>query len=162
MCRVLVVDDNKDICDLIPRVLDRHEVEAVNSLKSARQMIREYRPSLILLDLELGDGSGRQLLEEALTESPIVITTAAALTEDEEADLIEKGATTVLRKPFGVRKLRAITDRLNSLHPAGGEVGYMAARLNSSTTALAKAHELLKQHARERGYARRQERLAAG
>ena len=57
MSRILVVEDEKDIADLITHYLQRagHAVETVGSGSAAVTRVKDAPPDLIVLDLEAGD-----------------------------------------------------------------------------------------------------------
>jgi DNA-binding response OmpR family regulator len=63
MRRILVVDDNEDILEILKLILEGYDYE-VMTLADGHLLaseIREYKPDLILLDIMLGDMDGREL-----------------------------------------------------------------------------------------------------
>jgi len=89
--RVLVVDDHDFNLRLLERLLEREgrEMRAADSLAAAERALAEEEPAMIVLDLNLPDGSGldltRKLKSEPRTASiPIVACTAAAMPADED------------------------------------------------------------------------------
>jgi PAS domain S-box-containing protein len=68
--RILHVDDDRDIRELVAQALATvGEVISVDGLVQARAALRERRPDVVVLDLELRDGSGLDLMED-LNSSP--------------------------------------------------------------------------------------------
>jgi CheY-like chemotaxis protein len=63
--RVLLVEDDADIAELYLTQLRRDGVplEHVNTARAADQFVRNRVPALILIDLKLPDGDGRELVE---------------------------------------------------------------------------------------------------
>jgi signal transduction histidine kinase len=73
------------------------------------QLAREQRPDLVLLDQRLPDHSGRAILQrlraqESLRDTPVIILSAAAITQASES-LLEAGANAYLTKPLKIRPL---------------------------------------------------------
>ncbi len=123
---ILVVDDDREIRDLLSRFLERQgmRVTAARDAKEARRLWPLGRYHLVVLDLMLPGESGLDLARWLRGEAavPIVMLTAMA----EETDRIvglELGADDYLGKPFNPRELlariRAVLRRASS----GGEAG---------------------------------------
>lgn len=110
---LLVVDDNKVNRLLLSRSLEQqgHRVEMAENGKQALEMMREKQFDLVLLDIEMPEMNGYQLLETAsqdlqLRDIPIIIT--SALEElDSVVKCIEMGAEDYLTKPVNPVLLRA-------------------------------------------------------
>ena len=113
MARVLVVEDSRDIADLIQHYLERagHAVETLSSGTDVMPAVRRAPPDLVVLDLMLPGMDGllvcQALRREPSTSAiPIIMLTA----RDEEADRIrglEIGADDYVTKPFSPRELAA-------------------------------------------------------
>ena len=112
--RILVVDDEKDIVDLITYNLNRNGYEvltAFNGNDALEQARREPPPDLVILDLMLpgvdGTEVARRLKAEARTASvPIIMLTA----KGEETDVVvglTLGADDYVTKPFSMKILLA-------------------------------------------------------
>lgn len=111
--RILVVDDEEDILELVRYNLTRegYEVEGLTTGEQALTKVREQPPDLIVLDLMLPGIDGlevcRLLKNNAETEHiPIVMLTA----KGEDADIVvglELGADDYITKPFSPRVLVA-------------------------------------------------------
>jgi two-component system, OmpR family, response regulator RegX3 len=121
--RILVVEDEKSISEPLAEGLGREgfDTEVVATLESARQGWRRS-PDLILLDVMLPDGDGRDLAREIRSESdvPIIMLTARGEEIDRVVGL-ELGADDYVVKPFSLRELtariRAILRRGRSSEP---------------------------------------------
>jgi two-component system, cell cycle response regulator DivK len=107
--RVLVVDDHELNLKLLERLLEREgrEVRAADSVAAAERALAEEQPAMIVLDLNLPDGSGleltRRLKAEPRTASiPIVACTAAVMPADEDKAL-EAGCDAFVAKPIDLR-----------------------------------------------------------
>jgi DNA-binding response OmpR family regulator len=104
--RVLVVDDDELICDLVSETLnfEGYEVETAYSGEQALRTIEESRPDLILLDIMMSGIDGfevcrRVLGNEATRQIPIIFLTAKGQFEDELRGY-EEGAFDYITKPF--------------------------------------------------------------
>jgi two-component system phosphate regulon response regulator PhoB len=111
MARILVVEDEQDLQQVLAYNLKQHGHDAVVTKLGAEglRLAREQRPDLVLLDLMLPDVPGtevcKQLKESPATRSvPVMMLTA----KGEEIDRVvgfELGADDYLVKPFSVREL---------------------------------------------------------
>jgi two-component system cell cycle response regulator DivK len=106
--RVLVVEDNelnlKLFCDLL-RAHD-YEAEPVRDGREAVERAREFRPDLIIMDIQLPHVSGLDLIEtlkgdDELNPIPIMAVTAYAAKGDEER-IRAAGAEAYVSKPISV------------------------------------------------------------
>jgi two-component system, OmpR family, response regulator RegX3 len=122
--RILVVEDEKSISEPLAEGLggEGFDTEIAATLESARQGWRRS-PDLILLDVMLPDGDGRDLAREIRRESdvPIIMLTARGEEIDRVVGL-ELGADDYVVKPFSLRELtariRAILRRGRSSEPS--------------------------------------------
>ena len=111
--RILVVDDEPAIVDLVRQLLMRrgHEVATASDGDAALQAIYDLKPDLVVLDLMLHKLSGwevcRRVKEDKETRgSPILMLTARR----EDRDLVEGlglGADDYVKKPFSTAELGA-------------------------------------------------------
>ena len=111
--RLLVVDDERDILELIVYNLERegYTVDAVTSGESALARATRNRPDLVVLDLMLPGLDGievcRRLKQDAATRDvPVIMLTA----KSEDSDIVtglEIGADDYITKPFSPRVLVA-------------------------------------------------------
>ncbi len=110
--RVLVVDDDAEIVELIVDVLDRDgrfETETASSGYEAGIATERFRPELILLDYMLPDVNGN-IVCQAIRGNPDfdnikIIIVSGVVKRDEIAQLIKSGAEDFIRKPFDVTEL---------------------------------------------------------
>ncbi len=98
MSRILVVEDDHDIADLIRRYLTKagHAVETLASGSAALDRVREQTPDLLILDLMLPGMSGLEVCraireDRAIARLPIIMVTARAQESDRVLGL-ESGA----------------------------------------------------------------------
>jgi two-component system phosphate regulon response regulator PhoB len=111
MHKILIVEDERDIADLIGFNLERNGYEVLKAhdgISGTEVALRE-RPALIILDLMLpgrdGYGVFRELRRDSRTaNTPVIMLTARAQTEDRIQGL-EVGADDYLTKPFSPKEL---------------------------------------------------------
>ena len=106
--RVLVLDDEKDICLLLSTILTGlgYEVNSSYSLKEGKQMLDDFEPDILFLDIHLPDGSGLDdlpLFREKNKKLEIIIISAYdSFSEIKEAN---RYRAAFLRKPFSKEKI---------------------------------------------------------
>lgn len=110
--KVLVVDDDTEIVELIVEVLERDgrfEVKAASSGYEAGMATERYRPDLILLDYMLPDVNGNVVCQTIRRnpefENIKIIIVSGVIKEDEIAQLLKSGAEDFIRKPFNIAEL---------------------------------------------------------
>jgi DNA-binding response OmpR family regulator len=102
--RVLVVDDEKEICELTRSYLVRRDFEVLTALTAgeALNLLKDKPPRIVLLDMRLGGESGLDLLrkiKEIDRNIKVVMVTALEDTESMR-QASELGADDYLSKPF--------------------------------------------------------------
>jgi DNA-binding response OmpR family regulator len=108
--RILVVDDDPDLCDLLAMCLgaEGYAVQTARDGLAALAEVERFAPTLILLDLWMPVLDGRGFatrLREAGRNIPIVVLSAA---DDGELAARQIGAAAFLEKPFAVGDLLAV------------------------------------------------------
>jgi two-component system, OmpR family, response regulator RpaA len=110
--KVLIVDDDEELVELITDVLNRDgrfEVRSVNNGFDAGMMVKEYRPDLIVLDVMLPDINGKEVCQRVRGDSTMddvrIICISGMVEEDKIEDLRAAGANDFLHKPFEVDTL---------------------------------------------------------
>ena len=111
MEQILIIEDdmalNKGLCKAL--TTDSRQLISCTDIRSAREQILCSTPSLILLDINLPDGSGLDFLKEIKKGSdpiPVILLTA----NDTDLDIVnglELGADDYITKPFSLAVLRA-------------------------------------------------------
>lgn len=104
MNRILVVDDDNDMCLLLNRFLTRHGYVVVNtnSGKDAIEWMKKNQPDLVLCDFRLEDMTGVELLgkiREAHPAAPVIIITGYSDVKD-AVEVMKLGAYDYVTKPL--------------------------------------------------------------
>jgi DNA-binding response OmpR family regulator len=124
--KILVVDDDRKIVDLVRLYLERdgYRVFAAYDGLEALKLAHQKRPDLIVLDLLLPEVDGLDVCRILQTdgETPIIMLTAKT-TEDDKLIGLELGADDYVTKPFSPRELvarvRAVLRRVGKQTPMG-------------------------------------------
>ncbi len=110
--KVLVVDDDRDLVELLVDVLERDgrfETRAVNNGFEAGMMVKEYRPDLIILDVMLPDINGKDVCVRVRNDKSLeavkIICVSGMVEEDKIEELHRAGANEFLAKPFETERL---------------------------------------------------------
>lgn len=108
---VLVVDDDPELCQLLGTALARegHVVRTAGSLADTRTQLQRFKSDVLVLDLDLPDGSGLELCRALRREDeslPVLILTASAHVSA-RVEGLDAGADDYLVKPFAMAELRA-------------------------------------------------------
>lgn len=112
--RILIVDDERDIRDLLKATLSRPGVSCVcaDDLGSARRALERQEFSLCLTDMRLPDGDGLELVrhcQEQYPTMPIAVLTAHGSMES-AIQALKSGAFDFLSKPVDISLLRTIVN----------------------------------------------------
>jgi two-component system, OmpR family, response regulator VicR len=108
--KILIVDDDRELIDLLAFALKRAGLEpiAAYDAASAMRQYEERHPDLVVLDINLGTSNGLSFLKELRRHGqvPVIMLTALDSEEDKVRGL-ELGADDYLTKPFSHRELVA-------------------------------------------------------
>jgi two-component system response regulator RegX3 len=141
--RILLIEDEESISEPLAAALEREGFQAVVAGTAAEglEAFRSRSPELILLDVMLPDGDGREVLREirATSRIPVIMLTARSQEMDKVVGL-ELGADDYVPKPFSgaelMARIRAVLRRVTSPPPgdsAAMEVGDLRMDLATRT-----------------------------
>lgn len=119
--RILVVDDEPDIIELLELTLARMgmEVFSATCIHDAKALLRSHSFQLCLTDMRLPDGNGLELVKyisQHFVDVPTAVITAYGTTENAVAAL-KAGAFDYLPKPVSLKQLRDLVKSALSLPP---------------------------------------------
>lgn len=117
--RILVVEDDRDIADLVKLVLETkdYEVKTVLEPQNAYDAVVSFQPEAVLLDLLMPKMDGWEVFKQIrkdpqFAQLPIAILTAKSAGFDEMVGLHVMKADAYITKPFGKQELLDKTDEL--------------------------------------------------
>ncbi len=122
MEQILIVEDDKELNQGLCRALktQNRQIVSCQNLRTAREQLLCQNVSLVLLDVNLPDGSGLDLLHEIKEKTqnlPVILLTAND-TDIDIVDGLEKGADDYITKPFSLSVLRArVNTQLRKIAP---------------------------------------------
>ena len=116
---ILVIEDSRYACEAMRLLCLRSgaRIRRADCLKSARRHLQVYRPSVLIVDLGLPDGSGLDLIEETVAASPRVSVVLGTSGDDTgQHATLKAGADGFLAKP--VTSLATFQEAILSRLPA--------------------------------------------
>ena len=109
MARILVIDDDKPMLEMVKSILDNegYVVETISDWTIVFDKIRQYKPDLIILDIFISGSDGRVICKElkkskTTTNIPVILFSA---TNRLEAYTKDSNAQGYLKKPFDTMDL---------------------------------------------------------
>src|SRR6476646_3545708 len=113
--RVLIIDDERPVLMTVEALLKRHgyHVDAAATALQGLKLLKSNSPSLVLLDLQLPDGHGLEMLDQIKTELPkaqvIILTAHDSLHNAIES--IKRGAYHFISKPYAPEELLSLVEK---------------------------------------------------
>ena len=134
---MLLVEDERSIADPFSHALQRagFRTSVAGTAAEALALAGASRPDVILLDLGLPDGDGRDVCRRIRRDSqvPIIMVTASGTVTDRVVGL-ELGADDYVVKPFStgevIARIRAVLRRGRGRPPEGGELAVQDLRID--------------------------------
>ena len=100
---VLVVEDSRFACEALRLLCQRSgaRIRRADTLRSARRHLQAFRPSVVIIDLGLPDGSGADLIRELASAKHRISAIVGMSGDDGSAEVaLEAGADAFLAKPI--------------------------------------------------------------
>lgn len=135
MIKVLLIDDDVVFSQVATTVLKEHgmDVHYQNALTAVTDVVKAYQPSVILLDIEIGNDDGINIIPQIRAASSavpiIVISSHTELAEVERA--LNQGAVNYLKKPFDMEEMAAFVRRYAVPHASFISIGTLKLNLES-------------------------------
>ncbi len=145
MTKILIVDDDKDLLDVLQRILEKQDF-TVRTLSDGNQAVNvalAFQPALIILDIMLPDVEGTKLLEKiksqpSLSQVPVIFFTGKNKSTD-IAEGLDSGADDYIVKPLDIialpARVRAVLRRVYGNEDANNTnyliYGNISLRVNS-------------------------------
>lgn len=114
MKRILCIDDNEDILDTYSAILsaEGYSVHTLTTPANIINVISEYKPDLLLLDIKMPDFNGLEICKEikSYVETRNLPVIMVSSDESIHSAMCDFGATDIINKPFGIATL---TNKVN-------------------------------------------------
>jgi DNA-binding response OmpR family regulator len=114
--KVMVVDDDADLCGIIAEELAElgFDVVTANSGNKGLALLKQTKVDLVISDVKMPDGTGIDLLRNIRTgeSTPPVVIMMTGFSDFKEAEMITLGAACVWRKPFSFASAIPVLERL--------------------------------------------------
>ena len=114
--KILVLDDNQDILDIVHETLayENFEVKSITKSEDVMPGIESFNPHLIILDYRVSGANGGEICRtikahQSFSSIPVIIFSAYINTESE---LFAYGCDAIINKPFDLTEL---VDKVNTL-----------------------------------------------
>jgi DNA-binding NtrC family response regulator len=113
--RILIIDDERPILLTLEALLGRHgyQVETAATASVGLKVLKTKSPALVLLDLQLPDAEGLQMLDQIKIEfpdTPVVILTAHDSLSN-AIESIKRGAYHFISKPYAPEELLSLVEK---------------------------------------------------
>jgi DNA-binding NtrC family response regulator len=105
--KVLIVEDEVLFARAVMRRLQKsgYECAHVENLQDARNILKQFSPDIVLLDMRLPDGNGLDLLAEFVARNAVVIVMTAHGEISDAVNAMKQGAIDYLKKPIDLEEL---------------------------------------------------------
>ncbi len=136
MKRILIIDDDMDMCNLLGRFLQKkgYETEASHSGNKGIAKFKESKFDVVLCDFRLGDKEGREVLKEIKQLDPyaIVIIITGYSDIKTAVDVIKAGAFDYITKPLIPEEVLNVISRALQQSPEGADAPRPAAAVQAA------------------------------
>lgn len=137
--KILIIDDEEVVLDSCTQILEgsSFDVAVAENGQIGLNLVNQFRPDLVFVDLKMPGFSGIKVLEEIKAQDPTIVTVVITgfATVDSAVEAMKIGAYDFLPKPFTPDEFRLITRR-----------GLERRRLILETIKLRKEKELLREN----------------
>src|SRR5947199_396487 len=113
--RILIIDDERPVIMTLEALLKRHgyQIDTAPTASQGLKLLKSKSPSLVLLDLQLPDADGLEMLDRIKTELPdmqvIILTAHDSLHNAIES--IKRGAYHFISKPYASEELLSLVEK---------------------------------------------------
>lgn len=116
--KVLLIDDNKDITEMLAFYLDSHgfSCKVINDGRQGLAEIKAGRYDVVIMDLAMPGFSGYDVFnalrnDNLLSSNNLVIATASSIQDKDVEQMLAQGAKAILRKPVSLDELVETVNR---------------------------------------------------
>lgn len=139
VAKILVIDDEEIVRESCTRILNNqnYSIKTADDGKMGLEILKQFLPDLVLVDLKMPGLSGFEVLEEIFAFDATIVTVVITgfATVDSAVEAMKKGTFDFIPKPFQPDELRLVVRR-----------GLERRNLVLETIALRKEKEMLREH----------------
>ncbi len=123
---ILVIDDDVTLNRLMVGQLNRmgYAATGVHSWAAGQVYLQQHDPHLVLLDCQLPDARGSEILPQLVTDYPVIIITAYGSVK-EAVGAVRSGAAEYLLKPLNMDELELVIRKVLDVHSMKTEFLYL-------------------------------------
>jgi signal transduction histidine kinase len=137
--KIIIIDDEDIVLDSCTQILEgsNYDIATASNGTQGLQLVQEFQPDLIFVDLKMPGISGIEVLENVKELDPTIVTVVITgyATVSSAVEAMKQGAYDFLPKPFTPDEFRLITER-----------GIERRRLTLETIALRREKEILREN----------------
>ncbi len=111
MVKILIVDDNQDLLDILKQGLSSHEVLLANDGLEGVETYKKELPDVVILDIKMPVMDGIKATKEILKFNPNAFIIGGTAYTELQKDLFDAGAKFVLIKPFSIDSIEKIIEK---------------------------------------------------
>ncbi|MHB8771407.1 MAG: response regulator [Syntrophales bacterium] len=125
--KVLVVDDNRDLADIVQSVLEREGLEVMSAYDGIEGYAAYllFKPDLIITDIQMPGGTGIEMMHHIRTHNPLIKTVYMSGNVDAHRPILDQEQkrypVTILRKPFALAALLGLVSETRTDLPGEDE-----------------------------------------
>jgi len=128
--KVLIVEDEALFARAVVRRLQKagYECAHVEAVQDARDIVKQFTPDIVLLDMRLPDGNGLDLLPFFVARNAMVIVMTAHGEINDAVNAIKQGAIDYLKKPIDLEELLLSVQKAESAAAQSNSLDYSRQR----------------------------------
>ena len=102
---ILIIDDEEELCILLTYALSQlgYNIEYALSLEDGSEKLKKYSPDIVLLDINLPDGSGLDMIPRLKQQRAAFMIISAY--DDKKEQALREGAFAFIKKPFNMQTI---------------------------------------------------------
>lgn len=139
---ILIAENDEDLMKILRLMFEEKNFNtftADNGI-SALELFRKHSPKIVLMDIDMPEKNGWEVLEEIRTQdqlTPVIIMTGRNIEEKDSVKSYDIGATFFIRKPFHYKEIFALIDSLvKSMYGFADIITFGSFHLNMSSFIL--------------------------